>query len=94
MNKICLVIPVLNQEKNIQKIYNKIKKIKTKLDILFIEDNSTDGGKYLSVALNFLLIPAVIIVGGILFSIAASFVFIIAEIGLIITFLALVSSED
>ena len=42
MNKIWLVIPVLNQEKNIQKIYNKIKKIKTKLDILFIEDNSTD----------------------------------------------------
>ncbi len=42
MNKICLVIPVLNEEKNIQKIYNKIKKIKTKLDILFIEDNSTD----------------------------------------------------
>ena len=40
MNKICLIIPVYNEEKNIQKLFMKIKKLKVKFDILYIEDNS------------------------------------------------------
>lgn len=45
MNKICLIIPVLNEEKNISKIYSQIKKIPIKLKILFIDDNSSDNTK-------------------------------------------------
>ena len=45
MNKVCLIIPVLNEEKNISKIYSQIKKISIKLKILFIDDNSTDNTK-------------------------------------------------
>ena len=40
--KICVIIPTLNEEKNIIKIFKKIKKTKIKLDILFIDDSSTD----------------------------------------------------
>ncbi len=42
MNKVCVIIPVLNEEENIVKIFNNIKLIKKKLDILYIDDNSTD----------------------------------------------------
>ena len=45
MNKNCVIIPVLNEEKNILKIFYKIRKIKFKFDILFVEDNSTDNTK-------------------------------------------------
>ena len=40
--KICVIIPTLNEDNNIIKIFNKIKKTKIKLDILFIDDDSTD----------------------------------------------------
>ena len=40
--KICVAIPTLNEEKNIFNIYSKIKKTKIKLDVLFVDDNSTD----------------------------------------------------
>ena len=41
-NIICIIIPVLNKEKNIRLILEYIfNKIKTK-DILFIDDNSKD----------------------------------------------------
>ena len=40
--KICLIIPTLNEEKNIIKLFNNIKKTKIKLDILFVDDNSSD----------------------------------------------------
>ena len=43
--KICVIIPTLNEEKNIEKIFIKIKKTKIKLDILFVDDNSDDGSK-------------------------------------------------
>ena len=43
--KVCEIIPTLNEEKNIEKIFIKIKKTKIKLDILFIDDNSDDGSK-------------------------------------------------
>ena len=42
MKNICIFIPVYNEEKNIIKIFNKIKKLKIILDILFVEDNSSD----------------------------------------------------
>ncbi len=41
--KILIIIPVLNEEKNIRLIWSKIVKLKNlKKDILFIDDNSTD----------------------------------------------------
>ena len=40
--KICVAIPTLNEEKNIINIFSQIKKNKIKLDILFIDDNSSD----------------------------------------------------
>ena len=45
--KICVIIPTLNEEKNIPKIFDKIKKTKIKLDILFIDDNSTDKSQFI-----------------------------------------------
>ena len=38
-----LIIPTLNEKKNISKLYNGIKKNNILLDILFIDDNSSDG---------------------------------------------------
>ena len=43
--KTCVIIPTLNEEKNIYKIFNKIKSTKIKLDILFIDDNSKDASQ-------------------------------------------------
>ena len=40
--KSCVIIPTLNEENNILKLYNKILKTKINLDILFIDDNSSD----------------------------------------------------
>ena len=40
--KACVIIPTLNEEKNIPKIFSKIKKTKIALDILFVDDNSSD----------------------------------------------------
>ena len=41
--KLLIIIPVLNEEKNINLIWKKINKLKNiKKDILFIDDNSTD----------------------------------------------------
>ena len=38
-----LIIPTLNERKNITILFKKIKKIDQKIDILFVDDNSTDG---------------------------------------------------
>ncbi len=38
-----LVIPTLNERKNITTLFKKIRKIDQKIDILFVDDNSTDG---------------------------------------------------
>ena len=38
-----LIIPTLNEKKNITTLVNKIKRINQKIDILFVDDNSTDG---------------------------------------------------
>ena len=40
--KTCVIIPTLNEEKNIYKIFSKIKKTKIKANILFVDDNSND----------------------------------------------------
>lgn len=43
MKKTVIILPVVNEEKNIFPIFNKIKDLKIrKLDILFIDDRSTD----------------------------------------------------
>jgi glycosyltransferase involved in cell wall biosynthesis len=42
MKDLCIIIPVYNEEKNIKKIFFKLKKLKISFDILFIEDNSVD----------------------------------------------------
>ena len=38
-----LIIPTLNERKNITTLFRKIRKIDQKIDILFVDDNSTDG---------------------------------------------------
>ena len=38
-----IIIPTLNEKKNIKKLFFQIYKLKLKSDILFIDDNSTDG---------------------------------------------------
>ncbi len=43
--KICVIVPTLNEKKNITKLLYKIEKTKINLDILFIDDNSTDGSQ-------------------------------------------------
>ncbi len=40
--KICVIIPTLNEESNILKIFNSLKKTKMKFDLLFVDDNSKD----------------------------------------------------
>ncbi len=40
-----LIIPTLNEKKNILRLFKKLQKINCKLDILFIDDNSSDGTK-------------------------------------------------
>ena len=41
MKKI-IIIPTLNEEKNVTILYKKIKKILKNFHVLFIDDNSTD----------------------------------------------------
>ena len=40
--KLCVIVPTLNEEKNIYKLFKRINKTKVKLDILYIDDNSLD----------------------------------------------------
>ena len=42
---VLLIIPTLNEFGNIQKIYKKIQNTNKKINILFIDDNSSDGSK-------------------------------------------------
>jgi len=50
--KICVIIPTLNEEKNIEKIFIDIKKTKIKLDILFVDDNSKDKSQEIIIKLS------------------------------------------
>lgn len=45
MKKTIIVIPTYNENSNILKLYNSLAILKIKIDILFIDDNSTDGTK-------------------------------------------------
>ena len=45
MKKTIIVIPTYNENNNILKLYNSLAILKIKIDILFIDDNSTDGTK-------------------------------------------------
>ena len=45
MKKILIIIPTLNENRNVTIIFDQIKKFQKKSDILFIDDNSTDGTK-------------------------------------------------
>ena len=40
MKKLLIIIPTLNESKNVTIIFNRIKKFQRKSDILFIDDNS------------------------------------------------------
>ena len=40
---ISIIIPTLNEKKNIIPILNKLKKLKFVYEIIFIDDNSSDG---------------------------------------------------
>ena len=41
--KIIIIIPTLNEKKNINPLISKIVKVNNKFDMLFIDDNSNDG---------------------------------------------------
>ena len=50
INNISIVIPVLNEEKNLVKLIEEIKKIKNKIkiknfELIIIDDNSNDNSK-------------------------------------------------
>ena len=40
-----IIIPTLNERKNIKQLFLNIKKLKIKTDFLFIDDNSQDGSR-------------------------------------------------
>jgi len=50
--KIVAIIPTLNEVNNIEKLFNKLNKLKIEIVILFIDDNSTDGTKEVIIKLN------------------------------------------
>ena len=47
MNNLVVIIPTLNEEKNIPTIINKIFRVNKSFDILFIDDGSTDKSQLL-----------------------------------------------
>ena len=45
MNNIIIVIPTLNEKENIKILFNKLTAINLVFDLLFIDDNSSDGSQ-------------------------------------------------
>lgn len=45
MKGISIIVPIFNESENISTLYSKLKKIKirTKKEIIFVDDNSNDG---------------------------------------------------
>ena len=43
MNNIIIIVPILNEKKNIEILFNKLNTINIGFDLLFIDDNSNDG---------------------------------------------------
>ena len=45
MNNIIIIVPVLNEERNIEILFEKLNTINIGFDLLFIDDNSSDGSR-------------------------------------------------
>ena len=45
MNNTVIIVPTLNEKKNIELLFNKLTKINIAFDLLFIDDNSNDGSQ-------------------------------------------------
>ena len=45
MNNIIIVIPTLNEKENIKILFNKLTATNIAFDLLFIDDNSSDGSQ-------------------------------------------------
>ncbi len=43
MNNIIIIVPILNEKKNIEIFFKKLNTINIEFDLLFIDDNSNDG---------------------------------------------------
>ena len=45
MNNIIIIVPILNEKKNIEILFKKLNTINIEFDLLFIDDNSSDGSR-------------------------------------------------
>ena len=45
MNNIIIIIPTLNEKKNIKILFDKLTTTNIRFDLLFIDDNSSDGSQ-------------------------------------------------
>ena len=45
MNNIIIIVPVLNEKRNIEILFNKLNTLSIGFDLLFIDDNSSDGSR-------------------------------------------------
>ena len=45
MNDIVIIVPTLNEKKNIKSLFNKLTATKIRFDLLFVDDNSIDGSQ-------------------------------------------------
>ena len=45
MNDIIVIAPTLNEKENIEILFNKLNATNIKFDLLFIDDNSSDGSQ-------------------------------------------------
>jgi dolichol-phosphate mannosyltransferase len=45
MNDIVIIVPTLNEKDNIEILFNKLNTVNIKFDLLFIDDNSSDGSQ-------------------------------------------------
>ena len=43
MNNTIIIIPTINEKKNIEILFNKLTETNIEFDLLFIDDNSNDG---------------------------------------------------
>ena len=47
MENIIIIVPTLNEKENIEILHNKLIETKLDFDLLFVDDNSTDGSQEL-----------------------------------------------
>ena len=65
INNISIVIPILNEEKNLTKLIKEIKKVKKKMSInkfelILVDDDSTDGTHEILINLKNAILPRLI----------------------------------